>query len=151
MHLYEDFGDALVHALEGMFAFAIWDARRQRLLVGRDRFGEKPLFYAEPEPGALVFASELRALLSGTSMPFELDPAALDRFFVYGYPPGPGSMVKGVRQLPAGMHADVERSAATGRAAALLVAARARPTTVPPIPELSPRRGDCWRARFRAA
>jgi asparagine synthase (glutamine-hydrolysing) len=102
VHLYEDFGDALVHALEGMFAFAIWDVRRRRLLIGRDRFGEKPLFYAEPESGVLAFASELRPLLSGTSLPFELDRAAIDRFFVYGYAPGPGTMVNGVRQLPAG-------------------------------------------------
>jgi asparagine synthase (glutamine-hydrolysing) len=102
VHLYEDFGDALVHALEGMYAFAIWDARRRRLLLGRDRFGEKPLFYAEPEPGVLAFASELRPLLSGSAIPFELDRAALDRFFVYGYLPGPGTMVEGVRQLPAG-------------------------------------------------
>jgi asparagine synthase (glutamine-hydrolysing) len=102
VHLYEDFGDDLVHALEGMYAFAIWDTNRQRLLIGRDRFGEKPLFYAEPRRGALIFASELRALLSEGSVSFELDAAALDRFFVFSYAPGPGSMVKGVRQLPPG-------------------------------------------------
>jgi asparagine synthase (glutamine-hydrolysing) len=136
VHLYEDFGDALVHALEGMFAFAIWDAPRQRLLVGRDRFGEKPLFYAEPEPGALVFASELRALLSGTSKPFELAPAALDRFFVYGYAPGPGSMVKGVRQLPAGCTLTWSASQPRVELQRYWSPPLLAPTMVPPIREL---------------
>src|ERR1041385_3954470 len=60
VHLYEDYGDALVHALEGMFAFAIWDEKRKRLLIARDRCGDKPLFYME-NGGELAFASELTA------------------------------------------------------------------------------------------
>ena len=98
VHLYEDFGDALVHALEGMYAFAIWDTRRRRLLIGRDRFGEKPLFYAEREHGHLVFGSELTAVVA-TGVPFELDPQAVDDFFVYGYVPSPRSIVGDVHQL----------------------------------------------------
>jgi len=101
VHLYEEFGDAMVHALEGMFAFALWDERRQRLLLARDRFGEKPLFLHE-SGGELLFASELTALLEVKPALRELDPAAVDAFFVLGYVPGPGTIVPGVRQLPPG-------------------------------------------------
>ncbi len=101
VHLYEEFGDAMVHALEGMFAFAIWDERRRRLLLARDRFGEKPLFVHE-QNGELLFASELTALLRAKPTLRELDPAAIDAFFVLGYVPGPGTVVPGVRQLRPG-------------------------------------------------
>ena len=92
----------MVHALEGMFAFAIWDERRGACSSARDRFGEKPLF-STSSGGELVFASELTALLAGRSPQLrELDPAAVDAFFVFGYVPGPGTIVPGVRQLPPG-------------------------------------------------
>jgi asparagine synthase (glutamine-hydrolysing) len=101
VHLYEDYGAAMVHALEGMYAFALWDAKNQQLLIVRDRFGEKPLFYAELG-GELHFASELDALNAGLQGPADLDPAAVDAFFVFGYVPGPGTIVHGIRQLPPG-------------------------------------------------
>jgi asparagine synthase (glutamine-hydrolysing) len=101
VHLYEEYGAAMVHALEGMYAFALWDSRREELLLGRDRFGEKPLFYSE-RGGELVFASELDALLAGLGAEAELDPAQVDAFFVFGYVPGPGAIVRGVKQLPPG-------------------------------------------------
>ncbi len=101
VHLYEEYGDALVHALDGMFAFALWDERRGRLLLARDRFGEKPLFLHE-QGGELAFASELTALLEVVPGPRELEPAAIDAFFVFAYVPGPGTIVRGVRQLPPG-------------------------------------------------
>ena len=100
VHLYEDHGDDLVDFLEGMFAFAVLDTRRRRLLVVRDRFGEKPLFYAD-RGGNLTFASELDALLAGSGMALDLDPAAVDEFFVLGYVQTPGCIARGVRQLPA--------------------------------------------------
>jgi asparagine synthase (glutamine-hydrolysing) len=101
-HLYEDYGEDLVHVLEGMFAMAIWDSRRQRLLLARDRFGEKPLFYARKGKG-LVFASELTALIEGLGSRPDVDAAALDAFFVLGYVPGSsGSILEGIRQLPPG-------------------------------------------------
>src|SRR4051812_18549291 len=101
VHLYEDYGEQMVHALEGMYAFALWDTRAEQLLLVRDRFGEKPLFYAE-RAGELHFASELDALLAGIEGDVELEPAAVDAFFVFGYVPGPGSIVRGIRQLPPG-------------------------------------------------
>jgi asparagine synthase (glutamine-hydrolysing) len=101
VHLYEEFGDSMVHALEGMFAFALWDERHARLLLVRDRFGEKPMFVHE-SAGELLFASELTALLEAKPGLRELDPGAIDAFFVFGYVPGPGTVAPGVRQLPPG-------------------------------------------------
>jgi asparagine synthase (glutamine-hydrolysing) len=98
VHLYEDYGDRLTHALEGMYAFAIWDARRQRLLLGRDRFGEKPLFYAV-RGRELSFASELTSLLAALCPAPDLDPAAVADYFAYGYVSGPGTIFEGVEQL----------------------------------------------------
>ena len=101
VHLYEEYGDELVHALEGMFALSLWDERRRRLLIARDRFGEKPMFLHERD-GELTFASELTALLEVTPQLRELEPRAIDAFFVFAYVPGPGTIVRGVRQLPPG-------------------------------------------------
>jgi asparagine synthase (glutamine-hydrolysing) len=101
IHLYEQYGPAMVHALDGMYAFALWDARREELLLVRDRFGEKPLFYAE-RAGQLVFASALDALLAGLGEGADLDHASVDAFFVFGYVPGPATIVRGVKQLPPG-------------------------------------------------
>jgi asparagine synthase (glutamine-hydrolysing) len=101
-HLYEDYGEDLVHVLEGMFAIAIWDARRERLLLVRDRFGEKPLFYLR-RGRDLVFASELTALVTGLGTLPAVNPAALDAFFVLGYVPGEaGSILEGVQQVRPG-------------------------------------------------
>ena len=110
VHLYEEYGEELVHALDGMFAFALWDERRRRLLLARDRFGEKPLFLHE-HGGELIFASELTALLEVKPSLRELDPAAIDAFFVFAYVPGPGTIVPGVRQLPPGHLLSWERDA----------------------------------------
>jgi asparagine synthase (glutamine-hydrolysing) len=85
-----------------MFAFAVWDERRRILVLGRDRFGEKPLFYAERD-GEVAFASELSALVAGLDGPAPaLDEAALDHFFLFGYVVGSTAAVRGVRQLSAG-------------------------------------------------
>jgi len=101
-HLYEDYGQDLVHVLEGMFALAIWDSRAERLLLARDRFGEKPLYYAR-RGGDLVFASELTALVAGLGTSPDIDPDALDAFFVLGYVPRThGSILEGIGQVPPG-------------------------------------------------
>jgi asparagine synthase (glutamine-hydrolysing) len=101
VHAYEEFGAGLVHALEGMYALAIWDARERRLLLARDRFGEKPLFYRHTA-ACLHFASELTALVASGCAPRDVEPAALDAYFVLGYVPGTTTVVPGVEQLPPG-------------------------------------------------
>jgi asparagine synthase (glutamine-hydrolysing) len=101
VHLYEELGADCVEQLEGMFAFALWDTRRRRLLLARDRLGKKPLFYAERD-GALSFASELTALLADREVPRELDLHALDCYFAYQYVPSPLSAFRAVRRLPPG-------------------------------------------------
>lgn len=101
VHLYEEYGDRLTHALEGMYAFAIWDGRRRRLLLGRDRFGEKPLFY-HVRGRELSFASELTSLGSVLKPAPDLDPAAVADYFADGYVSGPGTIFEGVSQLPPG-------------------------------------------------
>ena len=83
VHLYEDFGPDLVHALEGMFAFVIWDSRSQEILLARDRFGEKPLFYATTD-GELSFASELSALRAIDDRG-AIDPLAMQGLLTLGY------------------------------------------------------------------
>jgi asparagine synthase (glutamine-hydrolysing) len=101
VHLYEEYGEALVDALEGMFAFALWDTGRRQLMLARDRFGEKPLFLYQRD-GELLFASELTPLLHVAPHLRELDREAIDAFFVLAYVPGPGTIVSGIRQLPPG-------------------------------------------------
>jgi asparagine synthase (glutamine-hydrolysing) len=100
-HLYEERGADLVGRLRGMFAVAIWDRRRERLLLGRDRAGEKPLFYWQ---GAdeLVFASELRALLAHPRIAPAVDARALSRYLLHDFFPAPWTPLAGVHKLPAG-------------------------------------------------
>jgi asparagine synthase (glutamine-hydrolysing) len=99
LHLWEEEGEAFVRRLRGMFAFAIWDARRRTLLLARDRLGKKPLYYAL-EPDRLLFASELKAILQDPGVSRDIDPQAVDLFFTYLYVPSPWSILKAVRKLP---------------------------------------------------
>ncbi len=101
LHLYEEFGLDFLQHLRGMFAFALWDAKQQRLLLARDRMGEKPLYLFEQD-GQLLFASELKALISSGLVPFELDAKAIDLYFHYQFVPEPQTPIKGVRKLDAG-------------------------------------------------
>jgi asparagine synthase (glutamine-hydrolysing) len=96
VHLYEEHGEGFAERLRGMFAVAIWDSRRRRLVVARDRFGIKPLYYRD-EAGEFVFASELRALPRG-----EVDPDALEAFLAFNSVPAPFSIFAGTTKLPAG-------------------------------------------------
>jgi asparagine synthase (glutamine-hydrolysing) len=98
-HLYEEHGPECVRHLHGMFAFALWDRRRRRLLLGRDRIGKKPLFYTHGGNG-VSFSSELRSLLEDADTKRVLDPRAVDYFLTYGYVPSPLSIFQDVRKLP---------------------------------------------------
>src|SRR3546814_8091207 len=82
-----------------MFAIAIWDRRDQTLLLARDRFGEKPLYYAHNQQ-RLLFGSELKSLLKSPDCPREIDSQALRAYFTYGYVPCPLSIFSGIRKLP---------------------------------------------------
>ncbi|MDG3007224.1 asparagine synthase (glutamine-hydrolyzing) [Paludisphaera mucosa] len=102
VHLYEEVGDAFVERLNGMFALAIWDGPRRRLVLARDRMGQKPLYYAELPGGGLAFGSEPKALLKHPDVPRALDPDGLARYLFYEYVPAPYSIWRGVRKLPRG-------------------------------------------------
>ncbi|HKY60814.1 MAG TPA: asparagine synthase (glutamine-hydrolyzing) [Gemmatimonadota bacterium] len=99
LHLYEDAGSGVVDSLRGMFAFAIWDVRRRRLILARDRFGQKPLFYTF-DGARLVFASEIKALLAGHGRDFPPDLEALDDYLALRFVPGPATMFEGIQKLP---------------------------------------------------
>jgi len=99
LHLYEEHGPGCVRYLRGMFAFALWDGRRRRLLLARDRFGKKPLAYAET-PNGLAFASEIKALLQDPSLTRDVDEVALHHYLTYGYVPTPQAAFRQIRKLP---------------------------------------------------
>lgn len=101
VHLYEEEGVDCVRRLHGMFAFALWDKSKRRLLLARDRVGKKPLFYAA-RGGGLTFASELRALVEDRTIPREVDGGSIDCYLAYGYVPAPRSIFADVRKLPPG-------------------------------------------------
>jgi asparagine synthase (glutamine-hydrolysing) len=101
-HLAEQLAPTeLARRLDGMFAFAVWDERRQRLVVGRDRVGKKPLYYWAGG-GRLVFGSELKALFADPSVPHGLDPDAIPAYLTFGYVPTPRTFFEGVVSLPPG-------------------------------------------------
>ena len=97
VHLYEDEGPQGIARLRGMFGIALWDSRRKRLLLARDRFGKKPLYYAV-RPEGLYFASELKSL-RGFSIPFSVDEEALRLYLQFGYVPDPLTIFNEVRKL----------------------------------------------------
>ncbi|KAF0126981.1 MAG: asparagine synthase (glutamine-hydrolysing) [Elusimicrobia bacterium] len=101
VHLYEEHGPDLCSSLRGMFAFAIWDSRRGRLLLARDQFGIKPLYYAEAG-GSFFFASELKALLLCDRIPRDLDPVAMDAYFTLMRVPAPLTAFRAARKLESG-------------------------------------------------
>ena len=100
VHAYEQWGEAFLSRVHGMFALALWDSRTQTLLVARDRAGEKPLYYA-PTASGLLFASEIKGLLSCPAVAREIDLEALDQFLTYEYVITPRTIFSSIRRLPA--------------------------------------------------
>jgi asparagine synthase (glutamine-hydrolysing) len=101
VYAYEAYGDECVQHLRGMFAFAVWDVRRRRLFVARDRLGIKPLYYTEMS-GGLVYGSEIKALLHYPGVQARLNPAGLSNFLSLKYVPAPQTMFDGISALPPG-------------------------------------------------
>jgi len=101
LHLYEELGPECVHELRGMFAFAIWDTRRNQLTLARDRIGIKPLYYVQT-PTALVFGSEIKALFQHPSVSPRLNEAALSLYLTFAATPAPQTLFEGIQKLPPG-------------------------------------------------
>jgi asparagine synthase (glutamine-hydrolysing) len=102
VHAWEEWREACVAHLRGMFAFALWDEPRKTLFLARDRLGIKPLHYAVLPDGHLLFASELKALLAHPDLPCRIDPCALEDYFAYGYVPDPKTIYRDVCKLRPG-------------------------------------------------
>ena len=99
LHLYEEMGEDCVQAFNGDFAFAIWDSRRNQLMLARDRMGVRPLFYTQRD-GCLYFASEMKALLAAPGISANLDPTALDEIFTFWFALPPRTIFKDIFELP---------------------------------------------------
>ncbi len=106
-HLYEEYGAEMVHHLNGMFAFALWDERRRRLFIARDRFGEKPLYWGVFD-GTLLFASEAKVLLAHPAVRPGLNLDALRQYLSFDYVPAPLSIYEGIHKLTAAHTLTVE-------------------------------------------
>ena len=107
-HLYEEYGEAMLDEINGMFAFALWDKRKQKLLIARDKFGEKPLYYGVFD-GKLIFASEPKVLLANPAVKAEINLNSLRQYLSFDYVPAPNSIYKGISKLPAAHFLTVER------------------------------------------
>ncbi|RPI79524.1 MAG: asparagine synthase (glutamine-hydrolyzing) [Desulfobacteraceae bacterium] len=108
LHLYEAEGPACLQRLKGMFAFALWDERRQKLFLARDRLGIKPLYYYW-DGVRLVFASEIKAVLADPGVPRRIDTEALDLYLTLNYIPAPRTIFKDLYKLPAGSYLECEQ------------------------------------------
>jgi asparagine synthase (glutamine-hydrolysing) len=101
VHLYEEKGEDCVHALRGMFSFALWDASERKLMLARDRLGIKPLYYADRN-GVLIFGSEIKSILQHPEVSAELSHQALSDFLALKYVPSPATLFKGIHVVPPG-------------------------------------------------
>ena len=107
-HLYEEYGEAMLDEVNGMFAFALWDKRKQKLLIARDKFGEKPLYYGVFD-NKLIFASEPKVLLANPAVKAEINLDALRSYLSFDYVPAPDSIYKGISKLPAAHFLSIEK------------------------------------------
>src|SRR6266403_2888216 len=113
VHLYEEYGEGCIAKLHGMFAIALWDAPRRRLLLARDRVGKKPLFYAA-DRNRIIFGSELKALLAAGGIPKDIDTEGLSDYFSLGYIPAPKTVYRALRKLRPGHYLVAERGQIRG-------------------------------------
>ncbi|MBC7795927.1 MAG: asparagine synthase (glutamine-hydrolyzing) [Pyrinomonadaceae bacterium] len=111
VHAYEQFGAKCVDKLRGMFAFAIWDEKRESLFIARDRIGKKPLFYAVTKNGDFVFGSEIKVLLAHGDIDKTLDLNALDAYLTFGYVPEEMCIFKHINKLPPAHHLEYANGA----------------------------------------
>jgi asparagine synthase (glutamine-hydrolysing) len=100
-HLYEELGEKCVDELRGMFGFAVWDSRKRRLFIARDRLGIKPLYYTEHN-GALIFGSEIKTILRHPGVPRVMNASAMRNYLALKYVPAPQTMFEGIVALPPG-------------------------------------------------
>ena len=108
VHAYEQWGERCVEYFRGMFAFAIWDSQKERLFLARDRFGKKPMFFCETN-SALLFASEIKSILTFPGIKAEVNTEAVWDYFAYRYVPGPATLFRGIRKLMPGCYAIWEK------------------------------------------
>jgi len=106
VHLYEEYGEACLEWLRGMFAFAVWDDRRKALFVARDRLGIKPLYYIRSNK-SLIFASEIKSILADPEVKAEVVPEMVDRFLTYYYLPGENTLFQSIHKLAPGSYMTV--------------------------------------------
>jgi asparagine synthase (glutamine-hydrolysing) len=109
VHAWEQWGADCVKRFRGMFAFALYDRKKQTLFLARDRLGKKPLYYTIAGGRFLIFASELKALLAHPMVEKRLDPSAVDDYFAFGYVPDPSTIYEGISKLPPAHHMTVTR------------------------------------------
>lgn len=102
VHAYEEYGEACLTHLRGMFAFAIWDQRQSKLFIARDRVGKKPVYYTLTPQGTLVFGSELKSILEHPEVGRDINTAAVDAYLTLGYVPDPLCIFSGIHKLPPG-------------------------------------------------
>ncbi|HZX31539.1 MAG TPA: asparagine synthase (glutamine-hydrolyzing), partial [Rhodocyclaceae bacterium] len=115
VHAWEEWGVHCVRRFRGMFAFALWDRRRESLFLARDRLGVKPLYYAVQDDGLLIFGSELKSLLAARRKAWDIDPLAVEEYFALGYVAEPRTIFRQARKLPPGHTLLVERGALPGK------------------------------------
>ena len=109
VHLYEEKGEGFLSEINGMFAISLWDSRRKRLLLARDRFGKKPLYY-HSDGKRLLFGSELKAILADPTAPREIDHDALSEYLSFGYVACPRSIFKSIKKVPPASWISIERN-----------------------------------------
>ncbi|MDB6165330.1 MAG: hypothetical protein JWQ83_470, partial [Lacunisphaera sp.] len=109
LHLFEEYGPRCLERMNGQFAIAIWDTKRRRLFLARDRLGVRPLFYTEAGGEALIFASEIKSILCDSRVRAEMDPAVVEQIFRFWSPLSPNTVFRGIVELPPGHFLIAER------------------------------------------